>query len=112
MSNSGPEGPALSYPLRGALEFKLRSNGVMEKTVLRIFGCKNYLLSPPELVLPNYIKRANDHMARQAKTRILCLGLNFVPHSNTPVLQRSGTMLSAEPIFSDLPQRTKFSILE
>ena len=66
----------------------------------------------PEFVLPNDIHRANDHRAILSKTRFIQLGLNDVQHSNTPALQHSGTVLSAEPDIYGLARRTRFSILE
>ena len=54
------------------------------------------------LFLPNYIHRANDHIAILSKVQFIHLGLNYVQHSNTPVLQHSGTMLSAEPVIYDI----------
>jgi hypothetical protein len=66
----------------------------------------------PEFFLPNYIYRATEHIAILFKARFIHLGLNFTQHSNTPVLQHSGTILSTKPLFLNLAPRTKFSILE
>jgi len=65
-----------------------------------------------EIILLNYINRANHYGAKSSKTRLIHLGLNKIQHSNTPVLQHSGTSLPAQPIISDLAQIARFSMLE
>jgi hypothetical protein len=62
---------------------------------------------------PTYFHRAYDHVPMMSKARFIQLALNYGQHSNTPVLQYSGLMLSVRlRIIDDLTPMTRFLILE
>jgi hypothetical protein len=42
----------------------------------------------------NYIYWTNNHSGMLSKTQNLRLGLNYIQHSNTPVIQYSGIMMA------------------
>ena len=59
----------------------------------------------------SYTHRANHHIARMSKSGFIQLGLNYDQNSNTPALQHSGSMLSAQPFISDLaPENQDFNV--
>ena len=85
----------------------------MEKAFPGIFKRSKYFAQTLlNWFLNQYIHRAYNHSAIFSKTQCIHLGLSYIQHSNTPELQHAGKLIPAEPIISDLDQRTKFSILK
>jgi hypothetical protein len=89
------------------------SHGVLEKTIAeltRVFR----MICPyhPDFGFVQLYAPSKASYLEGLQMAVIELGLIYAQHSNTPVLQHSGNKFSAQLIFTDLAQRTMFSILE